>query len=716
MKFIQQYDEKDCGPTCIAMLAQHFGKRVSVPRLRDLAKTDKLGTNLYGLVHAAKEIGLELTGVEVDSVAEFDNVELPVIAHIINQQGYDHFIIIEQIKNGELHVVDPAKGKYKLTEAEFLEMWTHVVVLVEKMDSFTTESSDPSYMSIFGDMFKKNYKRVFAVVITSIFINIVGIVSAFFIKYLTDDIIPSNILSRLHILGIAILLLYIINIVVTYVRYHLILNMSLSIDLDLMKRYFRHVLHLPIKFFDTRKSGEILQRFMDISKIREALSSSTVTLFVDTLMIIVGAVLLFIQSPLLFLVTLIFIPAFILCSYALKKQFTTYNLKVAENDAELSSHLIESFEGNQTIKSYQSEDDVYQKGEKKFHNLITNVAKLGKFSNIQLTFNNFLKITISLVILWFGSYLVMTDQLTLGSLLSFNTLTIYYLDPIERLINIQPTLQSSIVAARRVVEIINLDNEADTNDATADYEFNQQITLNQVDFQYNFRNTVLNHVSLTVPKGTKTAIVGESGSGKTTIGKLLNNYYQANEGTVKIDNQPINEIDLASLRQNIGYVSQDTFLFADTILNNLLHGCNAKKSMDEVAEACQLAEAYDFIESLPRQFDTMLEQGGSNLSGGQAQRVALACAFLKDPDIYIFDEATSALDSMTEYRIMNNIDRLVEQGKTVIIISHKLSTVKNADRIYTLKDGEVLEQGTHQQLIQRGGEYYQLWELQTESL
>lgn len=716
LKFIQQYDEKDCGPTCLAMISQYYGKRVSIPRLREYAKTDKLGTNLYGLVKAGEQIGIELTGVEAESIENLKEVQLPIIAHVINKQGYDHFVIVENIKNNMLYIVDPAKGKYKLSASEFQNIWTNIVVLTKKMDTFSEQNESPSYYKVFTDIFKKNYGKLTLIAFISLFINFVGITGAIYFKILTDNIIPSNFVKNLHIISFGILILYIINAFITYLRYQLILRLSLKIDVNLMKDYFYHVLHLPMNFFDTRKSGEILQRFMDTSKIREALSSSTITLLVDTFMVILGGILLYMQSPLLLLITLIFIPFFIICSYALRKPFEQYNQKVAENNAELSSYLIESFDGSHTIKSYQSENDRFKTGHSKFSGLIKNLLKLGHLSNLQLSINNFLKLTISLVILWIGSYLVMSNQMSLGSLLAFNALTVYYLNPIERLINIQPTLQSSFVAARRIAEITDLETEQVLLQSNHAFNFENEIKLENLSFQYGFRNTVLKNINLSIKKGQKVAIVGESGSGKSTIGKLINNYYSVPEGQIIIDHNNIKDIDLSELRQHIGYVSQDTFLFADTIKNNLLHGSNKNKSDEEMIEAARLAEAYEFINKLPSKFQTMLEREGANLSGGQAQRLSLTRTFLKNPDIYIFDEATSALDSLTEDKILQHIDALTKKGKTVIIISHKLSTIKNSDLIYVLKEGEVKEQGNHKQLIQLNGEYKKLWELQTQEI
>lgn len=712
MKFIQQSDEKDCGPACLAMISNFYGKKVSMARLREYAKTDKLGTNIYGLIIAGKKIGLDLTGIELENHKELKNVNFPLIAHVINSSGYDHFIIIEKLKKNHVYIIDPDKGKIKMNFEDFETIWTKVIITCKKLNTFNTTNDTPSYIKIFKDIFEKKFKTIFLIVIFSLVINIIGIIGAIYFKILTDYIIPSNLLKSLHIISLAILALYLLNLLIDYLRYQMILKLSLKIDLDIMKKYFFHVLHLPMNFFDTRKSGEILQRFTDVSKIREALSTSTVTLLVDTTMIIVGGIFLYIQSPLLLGVSFIFIPLFIIISYFLRTPFEKYNQKVAENSANLNSYLIETFEGSNTIKSYNSEKSHYNKGLLKFDDVLFNLLKLGRFSNIQLTVNNFLKLTITLVILWIGTYLVITNNITLGTLLTFNALIIYYIDPIERLINVQPTLQSAKVAARRIVEIIDLDIEKNRNSAVKIMKFENKIQFKDVTFQYGYRNLVLRNISIDIYKGQKVSIVGESGSGKTTIGKIINGFYKVTDGNVYVDDININNIDLECLRNNIGYVSQDTYLFADSIKNNLLYGSNNIYTEDDMIEACKKAEILDFILELPNKFNTMLEKNGSNISGGQAQRLSLARALIKNPSVLILDEFTSALDSYTEYRIMKNINLLKESGTTIILITHKLSISKDSDNIYVLKNKNLIESGSHEQLLENKQLYYNLWELQ----
>lgn len=717
VKYIQQYDEKDCGPTCLSMISRYYGKKVSIPKLRELAGTDKQGTNLYGLVIAGESIGLKLTGVKADSLSELQKNHLPVIANTINNQGFDHFVIIEKLKNDYLNIVDPAKGKYKITKEDFEAQWTNILVLIEKTESFTHEDDYPKVSNIFKDIFKANHKLLWIVFIFSILINLIGVSGAFYFKLLTDHIIPSNVITNLNYLSFALLLLYIFNALISYIRYQLILKLSLKIDIKLMKNYFFHVLHLPMNFFDTRKSGEILSRFMDTAKIREAFSSVTVTLLVDTLMIIVGGVLLYFRSSTLFLWTLLFIPLFIALGILFKKPFEKYNRESMEVDATLSSYLIEVFSGSSTIKSYNAEQEMNIQGNKQFDNLLEKVFKLGKVSNLQLTLNNFIKLLLTLFILWLGSKLVMEEQITLGDLLTFNALIVFYLDPLERLINTQPTLQSSIVAARRIVEIIDLKTEAYDNNSNinSNFNFTNSINIQNVSFQYGYRDKTLKNINMTIKSGTKIAIIGESGSGKTTIGKLINNFYYTTTGDIYFDDNSIKKINLADLRNHIGYVSQETYLFSDTIKNNLKIGVNKNTSDDNILKACEMACIKDFIINLPNGLDTMLESNGSNLSGGQAQRIALARVFLKNPDIYIFDEATSALDNQTEKKVMYNINQLVKQGKTVIIISHELNNTVDADVIYVLKNGNIVEKDKHNNLLKNESHYYQMWNIKNRN-
>lgn len=691
-------------------------KKTLISRIREWTKTDKNGTSLYGMIEGGKQLGIELTGVKAKKVNDISNTDLPLIAHITNEQGYMHFIIIERKTENKIYIIDPAKGKEKISFTEFEKKWTGILLLVQNDVSYGYDNNLPSKYKLLTKILKSNKIPIFNIFMLSLFINILGIIGAFYFKYLVDTIIPSQIIQNLHILSIAVLFIYLINALVSLIRYQASLNLSLKIDMNFMKDYYYHVLNLPIKFYETRKSGEILSRFSDLSHIREALSSVTITLLVDTLMVLVGGTALFFQSALLFYITLILIPIYLIIGLSFRKILSKYNRLVMEQDATLSSYLVESFSGYSVIKSFGAENEIFNKGVNHFKKLIRRLYKLSFFTNMQLTINTFMKMTTTLIILWIGSFLIIKNQLTLGELLTFNALVIYYIDPIERLINLQPQIQSAIVATQRYLDItdIKTENEERNNNNTlidSTFTFTNKLEIRNLNFQYNFKEEALKNINISILKNQKVAIIGESGSGKSTIAKLIDNFHINYEGSITLDNTSIKEIPKNKLRNLISFVTQQNFIFGATIRENLTIGLNRKVSDSDIYKACKIVCAYDFIINLPQKLDTQLHNGGSNLSGGQLQRIALARAILKDSDILLLDEATSSLDASTEKNILENID-LHLSSKTIILITHKLTNVKNADNIYLLKYGQIIEEGTHKSLINKKGEYYNLWKNQ----
>lgn len=712
IKYIKQEDEKDCGPICLAMICNYYGKKVSIEKIRKISGTDHNGTNLFGLIKVGEYLGLKITGVQAEKTDNLKEINFPCIAHILNKKGFEHFVVLEKVVKDNVYIVDPDLGRYSISLGEFDTFWTKILLLIEKEDDFSTVDDKPSISLLFKNLFINNYQYIILIFLASLLINIFGFLGTFYFKLLIDDILPSNIIFNLHILSGAILLMYLVHSLITYFRAHLILFFSLKIDIKIMLDYYNHVLKLPMDFFETRKSGEILSRFMDSSKIREAFSTVTVTLFIDILMIFLGSMLLYLQSNRLFLITLIFVPIYILLALVFRKPFEKYNRQQMEQNSELNSYLIETINGISTIKSYTAEEEVSIKSEKFFIRLIKKVLKLGIVNNIQMSIKGFLSLLISTVILWVGSYYVINNQMSLGELITFNALVIYFLGPIDRMIDAQPIIQSAIVASRRIVEIIDLDIE-DTENAVSEFSFNNQIKINNLYFNYGHREDLLKDINITIDKNSFVALVGESGSGKSTLAKLLVNFYQAKQGDIQIDQKNILSIDNSSLRKSIGYVSQKNFFFSGSIIENLLLGNESNTTMDDIIFACRNAEIHDFIEQLPQGYHTTLEANGDNLSGGQLQRLALARLYIKNPEVFILDEVTSALDSTTENKIITNLYNISEKGKTIVIISHKLSNIEKADSIYCMKNGEIIEQGNHRQLLSNRSEYYTLWKNQT---
>jgi ATP-binding cassette subfamily B protein len=394
------------------------------------------------------------------------------------------------------------------------------------------------------------------------------------------------------------------------------------------------------------------------------------------------------------------------------KPIKKINQEQMEQNSQLTSYMVESLNGIETIKTFNSEQKSYVKTEAKFLSLLKTSFKGGIINKIQESITGFTALAGGVVILWVGAWNVIKGNMTIGQLLTFNALLGYFLEPVKNLINLQPMLQTAIVASDRLGEILDLELEKSQkiNQKIIPSDLKGDIIFNQVDFRYGTRELVLNDISLEIRSGEKIAIVGESGSGKTSLVKLLMNLYPWEKGEITIKDYNVKDLDIDSLRQKVAYISQDIFLFSGTITENLTMG-DKNIGMNEITEACKIAQAYDFISKLPLKFDTYLEENGSNLSGGQRQRLAIARAILKKPDIFIMDEATSNLDSITERAIERTINAVCSDS-TAIIIAHRLSTIKRCDRIFVMEEGRIIESGSHQELLNLHGRYYELWHQQ----
>ena len=389
------------------------------------------------------------------------------------------------------------------------------------------------------------------------------------------------------------------------------------------------------------------------------------------------------------------------------------NRNVMEDNSKLTSYLVESIEGIETVKAFNGERKVNLETEKKFIKFIKSVFKYGYVNSLQGSLKNTVKGIFGICILWIGAYLALKGDITIGTLVSFNSFLAYFIEPIERMINLQPELQSAMVAADRLGEILDLELEKSKDE---DKKINPKsllgdININNIDFRYGTRQLVLKNVSINIKPGEKIALVGESGSGKTTIAKLLMDFYDVEKGEILLNNYNIKDINKEALRDKISYISQDSFFFSGSIKENLQFA-NENATYEEIIEVCKQAKIHEFINSLPLRYETPLEEKGSNLSGGQRQRLAIARALLKKPEILIMDEATSNLDSITEKAIERTIEECT-RSVTTIIIAHRLSTIRRCDRIYVMDKGEVIEEGNHEELLGKQGYYYRLWTGQT---
>ncbi|GAB6767262.1 peptidase domain-containing ABC transporter [Bacillus cereus] len=709
--WVRQHDIKDCGAACISTVSKHYGLHIPISKIREYAGTDRNGTNVYGLIQAAEKLGFSAKGVR-GNVESLEEIPLPAIAHVIINGKLLHYVVILEItKKGKVIVADPGEGIIKYDIKEFNEIWTGVLVLLIPNESFQSRDEEKNTFSRFMFLLKNQQSLLIPVFLSSILITIFGVLGAFYFKIVIDNIVTENLKHTLTYLSIGIIVLYNFKVLLELFRSHLILYLSRRLDIKLMFGYYKHVLSLPMNFFETRKVGEIISRFQDAAKIREALATTTLTVMIDTIMVIAGSILLYTQSSTLFFITALHVPIYILIIWMFQRSYEKINRQEMESNAELTSYIVESLNGISTIKSYNAEKEAEFQTEKRLINLLQKFFKRFVITNSQESLKTIVELVGGVVILWVGAISILDGEMTIGQLVAYNALLVYFLDPIKNLVDLQPTLQSAFVASKRLTEILDLDLEKNDQEdkKLSPTSFHHKIRLDNITFKYGTRQNIFNNLSFEIPIGYSVGFVGESGSGKTTIAKLLMRYYDVNEGNIYYDNYHIKDMNRTGLRNKIAYVAQESFFFSGSIFDNLVFGLNKEVTMDKIIDACILADAHEFISSLPLRYDTLLEENASNVSGGQRQRLSIARALLKEADVLILDEATSHLDSASERKIIESLKEYRAGQLTTITIAHRLSTIMHCDNIFVMSKGEIIEEGKHGELINKVGLYRELW-------
>lgn len=709
---IKQHDPKDCAAACLATISRQYGLKISIAKIREYANTDSRGTNAVGIIQAAENLGFSAKAVRCKKERLFQEIPLPAIAHVLIDGKFPHFVVIHKLKRNGVIIADPDKGIIKCSIDDFSKTWTNVLILLVPSFSFERGNQSKGIFSMIFSQLMSQKKLLMYVFLASILYTILGILGSFYFKLLMDDILPNSLIHTLHIITFGVILLNLFKTLLNAFRVQLMLYLSQKLDISLILGYYRHVVSLPMNFFNTRKAGEIISRLMDASKVREAVSGATLTIMIDTLMVIGGGIILYSQNSKLFGIALVLALLYAFIVFCFNKPIRNVNRVQMENNSQLTSYLFESINGIETIKSLNGEQKANHQTEERFIKLLQSLFKGGCINNISNSFTNFIASISGIIILWVGGCHIINGTMTIGELLTFNALLLYFLDPIKNLINLQPMLQTAIVASERLGEIFDLELEKSDSEhrKLTSKTLNGSIEFRNVDFKYGTRQLILKNINFYISKGEKVAIVGESGSGKTTLVKLIMNFYQATKGDILINGYNIKDININHLRDRIAYISQDTFLFSGTIRENLSFG-NEELSLDEIIDASKIAQAYDFINELPLRYETILDENGTNLSGGQKQRLSITRALLRKPDILIMDEATSNLDSITEKAIENTINEHTN-GITTIIIAHRLSTIMRCDKIFVIDNGEFIEEGTHKNLINKKGKYYELWKEQ----
>ncbi|OJX87687.1 MAG: peptidase C39 [Paludibacter sp. 47-17] len=711
---VKQHDITDCGAACLASVASHYKLEMSVARIRQIAGTDTKGTNVLGMIKAAEQLRFSAKGVRgnQDSLGK---IPMPTIAHVVverNKVQLHHYVVLYKYNEKQLTYMDPADGEmHTMSIEEFMKLWTGVLVLLMPNDDFVAKNEKVSNFKRFVFLLAPHKGVLVQSLIGAILYTLLGLSTSIYIQKITDNVLITGNTNLLNLLSVSMLIMVVFQILLGIYQTLFMLKTGQKIDTRLILGYYKHLLKLPQRFFDTMRVGEIISRINDAVKIRAFINDVSISLTVNVFVVLFSFALMFIYSWKLASIMLIVVPLYSVVYFVTNKLNKKQERKLMEHSAELESQLVESLNSVRTIKQFGIEEFSNMKTEVRFIGLLKIVFKSGENSMFSTYSSEVISRVFTIILLWSGSYFVIDNEITPGELLAFYAIIGYFMGPISGLIGANKSIQNALIAADRLFEIMDLEREATDSKVELKREDIGDIKFENIKFAYGTRKEVFQNFSFTIPKGKLTAVIGESGSGKTTLASLLQKLYTLNAGKITVNDLDVNNFSCDSLRSMVSVVPQQLSLFSGNIIDNIAIG-DLQPDMERIVSIVQQLGLMSFVEKLPNGFTTQIGENGTSLSGGEKQRLAIARAMYKNPEIFIFDEATSSLDSDSEQYVKSVIQTLKNQGKTILLIAHRLSTVIDADKIAILENGILIEEGTHVSLFKEGTRYYTMWQKQ----
>ncbi|MCZ4222596.1 peptidase domain-containing ABC transporter [Pedobacter rhodius] len=720
--FYKQPDQMDCGPTCLRMIAKYYGKNFGLQKIRDLSGINREGVSLLGISDAAEKIGIRTSGARID-IKKLQACELPVIVH----WDQNHFVILYKIDKGNFFLADPAKDLIIYSKSEFLKNWLStnknghnegIVLTLSPTPEFYSQEGDRANGLDFGYLLKYLYR--YKQLIMQLFAGLaVGSLLQLILPFLTQSIVDIGINTRnlnfIYIILIAQTMLFIGRMSVDFIRSWILLHISTRINISILTDFLIKLMNLPISFFDTKMTGDIMQRMNDQKRIESFLTGSTLSVVFSMFNLVIFAVVLAYYNINIFIIFAVSTVLYSLWVVAFLKKRRMLDFKRFDISSKNQSAIVQLISGMQEIKLNNCEQQKRWEWERIQAGLFRFNVKslaLGQYQQAGTFFINEGK---NILITFLVAKSVIDGQLTLGAMMAVQYIIGQLNSPIEQMLGFVQQLQDAKISLERLNEIREMDDEEPLDKTfVKELPSDKSISLQNISFTYPGAGNepVLSQINLHIPQGKTTAIVGMSGSGKTTILKLLLRFYEPQKGDIKVGNGYLDQISFRYWRGLCGVVMQDGFIFSDSIAKNIAVG-DEYPDMAKLKDAIRAANISDFIESLPLGLNTKIGAEGNGISQGQRQRILIARAVYKNPEYIFFDEATNALDSNNEKVIMENLEKFFK-GKTVVVVAHRLSTVKNADNIVVLDKGVIIEQGTHAELTQARGEYYQLVKNQLE--
>lgn len=722
--YYRQLDAMDCGPTCLRMIADHHGRKYTLQYLREHSYLDREGVSLRGIIEAAETIGMSTMAIKLPFEGENEeepgllDAPLPLVAH----WKQNHFVVVYKVDKKHVWVADPAFGKTKFTVAAFRKHWESdkqkgIALLLETTPAFYEEEGEK--IQVDGFWYLLRYLRPYRPLILQLVLAL--LLGSFFqllFPFLTEAIVDIGIETQdidfIYLVLMAQLMLFLGQITVNIIQSWILLHIGTRINISLISDFLIKLMRLPIGFFDQKMIGDLLQRIADQRRIEYFLTTSTLSVLFSIFNLVIFGFVLWWYNTVIFLIFLGSSILYLVWIMGwLRKRAEVDHFRFREQ-SENQSAIIELIQGMQEIKLQRSE----RKHRWNWMNIQARLFRVNmrslRITQWQDTGANFISQIKDIFITFYVATLVIEGTMTLGMMLAVQYIIGQLNGPLVQFVNFIRTAQDARISLERLGEIQNMDEEEMSGRLDTDMlPENGDINIEDVSFQYNkLSDFALKGVNLQIPRGKITAIVGTSGSGKTTLVKLLLGFYKPSKGTIKIGGIHLDNINKGTWRESCGAVMQDGFIFSESIARNVAESDdNVDKA--KLLKAVKTANIQEFVESLPLGYNTKVGLRGNGLSQGQRQRLLISRAVYKDPSYLFFDEATNALDAQNEKVIMENMEQFFS-GRTVIVVAHRLSTVKNADQIIVLEKGELVEKGTHQSLVEKRGYYYTLVKNQLE--
>lgn len=672
---------KECGSACLLSIIRYYGGNVSMERILELTKTGKDGTNFHNMSLAGLELGMMSKGYFIDNINDLDNIEKPFISQIVIN-NYHHFVVVYKINGEKITIMDPAKGMENISISEFLKIFTGYILIMEPTKKLPIYNDNNYLLNTIKEIIICNKKIIINLILLTLITTIFMCLYSYHFKIIIDKVIDTN---KLNLLIVVIIFAFVevIKLVSEFLRNNLLLYLEQKIDLSIITNTINKIISLPYSYYKNRTTGEIITRVNDLFYVKNAISKIIVNIFLDIILVISAFIILFSINKTITVYLIFVVIIYLILFRVFKNSIKQMTNKIQEDSATVNSSLVETISGYDTVKGLNLENAFKNKINKQYLNMINDNLIMSRINNYQEFLRDLFEGIIVLLVMYLGATYIMDKSLTIGSLITYNSIIYYFLNPIRNTVDFYKELFYVKNSIKRINNILNLKYESQMK--KTGLVVNGKIEFRNLSFSYNGVRNIIDNFSLKIDDKSKVLILGDSGVGKSTLLKLVYKYYETPRGMVYINDKDIQDFKLGDIRSNITYVSQNEILYTDTIKNNII--LNRDISEEEYLKVSRLVYVEDIILKNKLSYDYMLEENGANISGGQRQRIILARALLKKGKVILIDEGLNEVDPKLEKKILKNIFREYKD-RTFIIISHRKDNIEMYDKVINVSDNE----------------------------